>query len=327
MRSIEALPSILTSIPSYEKPFVMLPQALGPMEGLPKILNHEGYVTSFFCGTEKNSMFFGAFTVMAGIQTFYALEDYEKECVVNKNTVEPFWGVYDMPFYQFMAKKMNQMPQPFCVSVFNLSSHHPYTLPSDYADKMPKGYTLVQPCVAYTDLAIRTFFESVEKEPWFKNTIFVFVADHVSPEIYAPQTWIPKGHTAIFDFIYTPDKVLHGTNAQVTQQLDIMPTLLGLIGYRKPYFAFGRDVFNEPERFPMATTFINEVYQCLTDSISIYFNDKKIISAYNATDVFQKNNLVKQHSKNQQKAIFQLKALLQSYYFHVHEKKYIVPKH
>ena len=325
-RSIEALPSILSSIPSYEKPFVMLPQSLGEMEGLPTILNQEGYVSSFFCGTEKNSMFFQAYTSMAGIKTFYARDDYENECIVNSNTVEPYWGVFDMPFYQYMASKIKRMPQPFFVSVFNLTSHHPYTLPSDYVNKMPKGHTLVQPCVAYTDLSLRKFFEKVENEPWYKNTIFVFVADHVSPEMYAKQTRLPKGHTAIFYFIYTPDKVLQGLDSQVTQQLDIMPTLLGIIGYKKPYFAFGRDVFNEPERFPMATSYINEIYQCITDSVSIYFNEKRIISAYTANDIFQKKNIVKQKSKKQEDALLQLKAILQSYYFQLNKKKYIVPK-
>lgn len=325
MKSIEALPSILTSIPSYKRLFVMMPQSLGKLEGLPKILSQEGYHTSFFCGTEKNSMFFEAYASMAGVETFYAKEDYTKDYPVNVNTIEPFWGVYDMPFYQFMADKIEKMQQPFCVSVFNLTSHHPYTLPPDYADKMPKGHTLVQPCVAYTDLSLRKLFERIQKEPWYTNSIFVFVADHVSPDIYADQTRLPKGRSAILYFMFTPDKAIHGVDSHVTQQLDIMPTLLGLIGYKKPYFAFGRDVFNEAENFPMATNYINEVYQCITDSITIYFNENEVISAFSSDDIFQKNNLVKENTKAQQEAKKQLKALIQSYYNHINAKNYMAP--
>ncbi len=326
MRSIEALPSILTSIPSYKKPFVMLPQSLGVLEGLPNILEKEGYITSFFCGTEKNSMFFNAYASMAGIQHIYSKEEYEKERPVNKNTIEPFWGVYDMPFYLYMADKIDEMPQPFCITNFNLTSHHPFSLPPDYADKMPKGHTLVQPCVAYTDLSLRTFFEKNKYKPWLKNTIFLFIADHVSSEIYAPQTRLPKGHTAIFYFIHTPDKVLHGKDTQITQQLDVMPTLLGLIGYKKNYFSFGRDIFNEPERMPLAITYINETYQCISDSITIYFDGEKTIAAFATNDDFQKENIVKAKLKQQQHSEIQLKAILQSYYNHITSKKYIVPK-
>ncbi|MDY0015006.1 MAG: sulfatase-like hydrolase/transferase [Bacteroidales bacterium] len=324
MKSIEALPSILTSIPSYQKPFVMMPQSLGKLEGLPYILSQEGYSTSFFCGTERNSMFFEAYASMAGVETFYAKEDYEKVCPVNGNTIEPFWGVYDMPFYQFMADKLKDMRQPFFTAVFNLTSHHPYTLPADYVDKMPKGYTKVQPCVAYTDLSLRKLFERIQKEPWYNNSIFVFVADHASPEIYAPQTRLPKGKSAIFYFIFTPDKAIQGIDTHVTQQLDIMPTLLGLIGYKIPYFAFGRDVFNERNRFPMATNYINELYQCITDSVTIYMNDNEVISAFTAADLFQKKNIVNENRKSQQEATKQLKALIQSYYNHVSAKNYKV---
>lgn len=324
LKSIEALPSILTSIPSYKKPFVMMPQSLGLMEGLPKLLSKEAYQTAFFCGTEKNSMFFEAYASMTGIETFFSKEDYEADYLVNVNTIEPFWGVYDMHFYQFMADKIQQMPQPFFISVFNLTSHHPYTLPPDYADKMPKGHTLVQPCVAYTDLSLRKLFERIQHEPWFTNTIFVFVADHVSPEKYAKQTKTLKGSAAIFYFIYAPGSALKGLDSTTTQQLDVMPTLLGLIGYNKPYFAFGRDVFNEKERFPMATNYMNEVYQCIGDSITVYLNENEVISAFSVDDIYQKRNIAKENSPAQQNALTHLKALIQSYYFHVDQKKYIV---
>ena len=323
LRSIEALPSILTSIPSYKAPFVMLPQSLGNLEGFPTILKNLGYSTSFFCGTEKNSMFFEAYASMAGIENFYAKDEYMAECAVNENTIEPFWGVYDMPFFLFMADKIDEMEEPFCVTSFNLTSHHPFRLPSDYADKMPQGHTLVQPCVAYSDLSIRKFFEKSSQKPWFKNTIFIFIADHVSPEIYAPQTCYPRGRMAIFYFLYTPDKVLQGLDPQVTQQLDVMPTLLGLLGYDKPYFSFGRDVFNEPERFSLATSYINEVYQGIADSLTIYFDGEKVISAFAADDIFQENNLLNNREVDAMER--NLKAILQSYYQQLKKQQYIVP--
>ena len=324
MKSMDALPSILSSIPSYKRSFILLPQSLGPTEGLPKILNNQGYATYFFCGAERNSMGFESYAKMAGINTFYSRNDFEAERKVDANTVEPYWGVFDIPFFQYVADKMEDIKPPFFASVFNLTSHHPYVIPPDYEDKMPKGHTRIHKCVAYSDLAFRKFFDRIKEQPWFENTIFVFVADHVSPEKYASLTKTPKGSTAIFYFIYAPGSNLKGLDSTVTQQLDIMPTVLGLTGYNKPYFAFGRDVFNERERFPMASNYVNQLYQCITGEISIYINDKNIQSAYAADDLMQEHNIVHQNSPAQSEALLHFKALLQSYYNHVTAKYYLV---
>ena len=56
-----------------------------------------------------------------------------------------------------------------------------------------------------------------------------------------------------------------------------MPTVLGLVGIKEPYFAFGRDVFNEPERQPVAFNFVNQVYQYITDSTIFYSDSEKVL--------------------------------------------------
>ncbi|MGL6021816.1 MAG: LTA synthase family protein, partial [Chitinophagaceae bacterium] len=234
------------------------------------------------------------------------------------------WGVFDMPFYLYMAEKLESFKQPFFVSVFNLTSHHPFVVPSDYQNKVPKGHTVEQPCVAYTDMSIRAFFEKAKNSAWFKNTIFVFVEDHVSSEVYAEQTKTPKGNMAIF--MYTSDQSLKGKNYHTTQQVDIMPTLLGLIGNQKPYFAIGRDVFNEKDRMPIATNFINQLFQCITDFITIYFDGEKVQSAFANKDTLQNNNIINQNLNYQQQAENQLKAILQIYYDRLHKKDYTISK-
>ena len=99
----------------------------------------------------------------------------------------------------------------------------------------------------------------------------------MSPVCYAPQTYTMKGHSSIITFLYTPDGSLYGLDSTTVQQLDIMPTVLGLVGNQEPYFAFGRDIFNEPEREPVAINCINQVYQCITDSTTFYFDTEKVV--------------------------------------------------
>jgi phosphoglycerol transferase MdoB-like AlkP superfamily enzyme len=323
LKSIEALPSIFASIPSYETSFVLLPQSLTTINGLPRMLAKKGYTTSFFCGAEKNSMGFEAFASQVGISYFYTRKNYEKNNPVNKNTVEPLWGVFDMPFYQYMADKLATMPEPFFATVFNLTSHHPFVVPPDYQDKLPQGFTKVQQPVAYTDKALQKLFARIKNEPWYENTIFIFIADHPSSERYSDYAKTPKGSTAIFYFIYTPSHELQGTHTGVTQQLDVMPTLLGLLGNINPYFAFGRDVFNEPTKMPIAVNYINQLYQAITDSATYYFDRNSLLMAYSAHDTLQTQNIVNKNTEHQQRAITYTRALLQSYYSHLARKDYV----
>lgn len=312
MKSIESVPAIMASIPSFKTSFATMPELFGDFDAMPELLADKGYQTAFFSGGEHNSMGFEDISHLFGVQDCYCRNEYEAAYPVNDSTIEPFWGVYDMPFLQFMADKIEEMQEPFFASVFNLTSHHPYRVPPDYIDIIPRGHTPEQRVVAYTDLSIRKFFDRVKNEPWFNNTIFVFVADHVSPICYAPQTYTMQGHTAIIEFFYTPDGALHGLDSTIVQQLDIMPTVLGLVGNKEPYFAFGRDVFNEPQRKPVAFNFVNQMYQCITDSSTFYFDTEKTVKSIGKTP-----------SKNDEDF---LKAVLQRYSESLNERNYKVKR-
>ena len=96
-------------------------------------------------------------------------------------------------------------------------------------------------------MALRNFFDIASQQKWYNNTLFVFVADHVSSEIYSEKAKSGAENSHIIYFMYTPDGSVKGRSDTVTQQIDIMPTTLGLLNYNKPYFAFGRDVFADKE--------------------------------------------------------------------------------
>ena len=322
-KSIDALPSILTSIPSYKKPFVLLPQALGEIRGLPKLLGEEGYATSFFCGSQGNSMGFAAFASMAGIEDIYMLEEYE--AAKGKTGFDGFWGIWDEPFLQYMGETLTTFAEPFFASVFTLSSHHPFHVPAEYEGAFREGTTKMHRPVQYTDHAIRRFFEYARTQEWFENTLFVFSADHVSSEIFAEKTKTPTGNSHIVLFLYTPDGAVSGKDYRTAQQLDIMPTVLGLTGYEKPYFAFGRDVFREPERLPVATNYSNESFQYIADSVVLFSDGAKTLFAYERADTLQQHDVKALNLPAQQEGERLLKAILQQYYTHLNEKSYVVP--
>ncbi len=321
-KSIDALPSVLASIPSFATPFMLMPQSLGTGRPLPALLADEGYTTAFFNGSPRGSMGFGAYANQAGITHIFSLEDYEQ--ARGTNDYDGYWGIWDEPFLSYMADELGTFPEPFFATVFTLTSHHPFVVPDRYRDSLPSGRTKVHPGVAYTDLSIRHFMERASQAPWFDRTIFVFVADHVSSETFADKTRTPTGNSHIICFLYTPDGAFRGMDNRVSQQLDLMPTLLGLIGYREPYFAFGRDVLGEPERMPIAVNYINQSYQAITDSLVLFHDGARILNAYDRGDTLQRHNLAGEATFRAPETERFLQAMLQQYYDHLSRRSYVV---
>ena len=325
-KSIEALPSVLGSIPSFKKPFVLLPQSLAETRQLPAILAGEGYETAFFCGSPRGSMGFGAYAISAGIEHLFGQEDYEK--IHGKGDFDGYWGIWDEPFIDYMGEELSQMRQPFMCTLFTLSSHHPFVVPQQYAD-LPAGKTKIHKGVQYTDLAIRNFFHKYGDQEWFHNTVFVFVADHVSSETFAPETRTVPGQHRIIQFIYTPDGAVSGQIDQPVQQIDLMPTLLGLFGYDKPYFAYGRDLMNEPERMHLAVGYSTGTmsFFAISDRYLILFDEEKITATYSLDDKLMNTPLNEPWPKEIDSMETQLKAIIQQYYRHLEQKNYTVQEY
>ena len=306
-RSIQAMPSVLGSIPSFRTPFVLMPQSLGESRQLPAMLADKGYATLFFCGSEHGSMGFGAYARSAGVERLVSREDYEARH--GTGDFDGYWGIWDEPFLQFMGEELAAMPEPFFATLFTLSSHHPFVVPEQYAATLPDGYTRIHKGVAYDDQAFRRFFHRFGGEEWFRRTIFVFVADHVSSEKFAEKTRSYPGNMHIVGFIHTPDGALQGEVREVTQQLDIMPTVLGLTGNTEPYFAFGRDVLNEPQR-PRWSVSYDGKFRALTDDGAVVLDDS-------GTEVQECPATPAADSLMQS-----FRALIQQYYSHIERKSY-----
>ena len=306
-RSIQAMPSVLGSIPSFRTPFVLMPQSLGESRQLPAMLADKGYATLFFCGSEHGSMGFGAYARSAGVERLVSREDYEARH--GTGDFDGYWGIWDEPFLQFMGEELAATPEPFFATLFTLSSHHPFVVPEQYAATLPDGYTRIHKGVAYDDQAFRRFFHRFGGEEWFRRTIFVFVADHVSSEKFAEKTRSYPGNMHIVGFIHTPDGALQGEVREVTQQLDIMPTVLGLTGNTEPYFAFGRDVLNEPQR-PRWSVSYDGKFRALTDDGAVVLDDSgsevQECPATPAADSLMQS----------------FRALIQQYYSHIERKSY-----
>ncbi|MBQ8863450.1 MAG: sulfatase-like hydrolase/transferase [Rikenellaceae bacterium] len=323
-KSIEALPSVMGSIPSFQTPFVLIPQSLGESHQMPRILADKGYSTLFVCGSERGSMGFDAYMSSAGVERQLWREDFERERGMRH--FDGFWGVWDEHMIDFAGETLGTMPEPFFAAQFTLTSHHPFVVPDEWRDRLPEGRTKVHPGVAYVDASLRQFFERYGAEEWFRRTVFVFVADHVSSETFDAETRTALGGSRIIQFFYTPDGALQGECVDVAQQVDIMPSLLYLLGVREPYFAYGRNVFAEadPMTFYWSTSAMR--YVSTDGEWTVFFDGERITDLYRWDDRLMTSPLaLNDHPEVVERFERRLRAVVQQYFLHIRNMNYTVP--
>ena len=190
------------------------------------------------------------------------------------------------------------------------------------SDLLPEGLTRNHKCVAYTDNAFRRFFARYAGEEWFRRTVFVFVADHVSSEKFADATRVFPGDHHIIGLLYTPDGALRGRCDEAVSQIDLMPTLLGLMGNREPYFAFGRDLFGEqtPEGgFALA---YDSGFEAVGGDRLLFFDERRTTGSYRTDDLRREHDL----GNDPEAAALErcVKAFVQQYYRHLEQKDFTV---
>ncbi|MBO7074757.1 MAG: sulfatase-like hydrolase/transferase [Bacteroidales bacterium] len=255
-QSIEALTSILSGLPSLmSKDYVESRYAANRLDGFGSILKQHGYSTAFFHGGNNGTMNFNSSAFSAGFDNYYGRDEYG-----NDDDYDGTWGISDMPFLQFTALKLNEMPKPFAAGVFTLSSHHPFKLPKGY--ELPDGNyaTDFEKTVRYTDDALRHFFETISKYDWFDSTIFVIVGDHVNPEHRYDNYLNGYGQYQIVTAIYAPCIIKPLRTNIMAQQTDIGVSLIAALGYNDSIFSFGRNVFDSLQE-PCFSSYLNNIYQ------------------------------------------------------------------
>lgn len=307
-KSIDAMPSVISSIPSIEVPYVLSHFSGNKINSLASLLKEKGYYTAFFHGAPNGSMGFDAFAKLSGFDQYYGKTEYN-----NDKDFDGIWGIWDEPFLQYFASSMNTFKEPFFTTLFTVSSHHPYNLPEGYESKFKGGPKLVHRTIEYTDFALRQFFKKASTMPWFKNTIFVITADHASAEIQVPEYNSAWGYFSIPIFFYEPGENGGGLRPEIIQQVDIMPTILGLLHYDKPYVAFGRDIVHD-HTAPFAFNYLNNTYQLFRRDFLLQFDGVRSTALFKfKEDKFLKNNLVTQMPDTVHNMEQSLKAFIQQY--------------
>lgn len=157
----------------------------------------------------------------------------------NEVSFENAWGICDEDLYKQSIKyadKSSKLNKPFFQFVMTTSNHKPYTFPAGKID-LPQGDR--NGAVKYTDYALGKFLADAKTKPWFKNTVFVIVADHCASSAGKWEINIDKHH--IPAIIYNLPQKAEKIN-RLTSQIDLMPTLFGYLGWNYTTSLYGKDI-------------------------------------------------------------------------------------
>ncbi len=325
-KSIDAMPSILSGIPMFVENFVLTPTLINKnVSGLAEELSNKGYYSAFFHGADNSSMGFKSYSRSIGYIDYFGLTEFNEEPQYGgMSKFDGIWAIWDEDYLQYFCDKMGSFKQPFVSSIFTASSHHPFAIPEWRKEQFPEGNLPIHKCVKYSDNGLRLFFEKAKEQEWFNNTLFVFTADHTNQSEY-PEYQTEVGKFRVPIIFYTPSGELKGRRNAVAQQTDILPTILGYLGYDRPFICFGQNLLTTKDEDTFAANYINGIFQFIKGDYVIHFDGNELMAMYNyKTDTGLKENLKDRYPDIASSLTAQLKAVIQQYMERMNEKSLVI---
>lgn len=243
-RSNRGILSVLTGFPSqYGKSILKKPVGQKPFVSLAQILKERGYSAHFMYGGDIEFDNMKGFFETNGITNFVSRDNFPKK----ERTIK--WGVPDDKLFDRAAEYLGTLKQPFFFEVFTLSNHAPFDIDEKFKEFTEEDYPDYERYNAFkfADYSIGRFVNAVKDKEWAKNTIFVFVADHGENRRKPIEIDWKKFSNPLV--IWTPGGQLkHEIIDKAGSQLDLLPTIMGLLGGDYIHSAWGKDLLSEENK-------------------------------------------------------------------------------
>ncbi|MBM5812650.1 MAG: LTA synthase family protein [Gammaproteobacteria bacterium] len=242
-RTVRGLEAIVTGFPPTPAPAVFkLPQAQRDFFTLGSLLQAQGYATEFIYGGVSNFDNMGRFLLQNGFARVIEQRDFRDPVLLGN------WGVADEDLVAMAhATFLAHGDQPFFALLLSTSNHDPFEFPAGRIELFEQPAATRNNAVKYTDYAVGRLFELARTAPYFHDTIFVVVADHAARVV--GEDLVPVARFQIPALITGPG-VPRRHYDRVASQIDLGPTLLGLLGIDAPHPMIGRDLLALPEDLP-----------------------------------------------------------------------------
>ncbi|SDW50145.1 LTA synthase family protein [Flavobacterium degerlachei] len=229
---------------------------------------------------------YGGDAFFDNMEDFFSGNGYD---IVDKKTFSPdeitfdnIWGVCDEDMYNKAIMVMNKEAKenkPFFNHIMTVSNHRPFTYPNNKID-IPGDAKSRDGGVKYTDYAMKKFFEMAKKQPWFANTVFVILADHCASS--AGKTELPVDKYRIPAMIYSPGFIQPQRYTNLVSQIDIMPTVFGILNFNYQSKFFGQDVLKADYK-PRALIATYQDLGMIRDNILTIISPKQQVKQFQLT--------------------------------------------
>ncbi len=241
---------------------------------IPKVLKDKGYTNLYFTSHSETFDNIGGFLPYNYFDRIVSQKDYDPA------KVQSAFGVPDHILFEYVLEKLDstyygQQPKPFFAAVMTVSDHGPYIIPPNI-DFEPHTQDIKKQIVEYADWSIQQFMHQAKTKAWYDNTVFVFVADHgvIMDEVVYD---IPRSLHHVPLVMYTSDTTVirQGVCSNYGGQIDVLPTLMGLLNMSYLNNTFGVDLLKEPR--PYAYFSADDKLACVNDSLLYIYktNGKK----------------------------------------------------
>lgn len=194
----------------------------------------------------KSQFIYGGDSYFDNMGDFFSHNGYEvidrKNIPDNQVTFANIWGVCDEDIFRKSLQVFdtnNKSGHPFFAQIMTTSNHRPYTYPAGKITVNGDPNTR-EAAVKYTDYAIGKFIDDAKKKVWFKNTVFIVIADHCASS--AGKTSLPIDRYHIPCLVYAPEIIQQGKIEKICSQIDLMPTVLSLLNLRSSVSFTGQDI-------------------------------------------------------------------------------------
>ena len=249
-RTVRGLEAISLSIPPTPGTSIVKRQGNENLFSLGFIFKDRGYDTRFI---------YGGYGYFDNMNYFFEHNGFDivdrANFADNEKTFANAWGLCDEDLFtkaMTEANKSYARKTPFMHMVMTTSNHRPYTFPEGKVN-FPSSGAGRSGGVAYADYAIGKFLSDAAKEPWFNNTVFVIVADHTAGSAGKVELSPDKYHIPLF--IYAPGFIKPNEIKALASQIDLAPTLLGLLNFSYTSRFYGRDLLSNHQN-PVSYAFV-----------------------------------------------------------------------
>jgi len=275
-RTVRGLEALALSIPPLPGTSIVKRPQNGGFRSWGEILNGKGYESKYIYAGYGYFDNMNAFFSGNGFK-IVDRADFTKDEITFANV----WGVCDEDLFRKTireASASHAAGKPFFSMVMTTSNHRPFTYPEGRIDIPSK--TGRSGGVKYADYAIGRFIAEASRQPWYKDTIFVFVADHCAGS--AGKSDIPVKNYEIPLLVHSPHHIQPGRVERLMSQIDVPPTVLGLMNLSYDTDFMGRDMLKDSGATPRAFISTYQKLGYLTDDQLIVLGPRKYAAQYQA---------------------------------------------